>query len=104
MPSGEALGYGAEYQRTKDRYRPIVASGQASCTATRCLAPTRYISPTEPWDLGHSDDRSHIAGPQHRRCNRTAGGYNGAKKAQANLVAATLAKAQPPPPPICRPW
>jgi len=104
MPNDPAHGYDLEYNRTKEKYRPIVAAGQAACTATNCLAPTRTIHPNEPWDLGHSDDRTHIAGPQHRRCNRVAGGRNGYHKARANLVAATLAAAQPPPTPNCRPW
>lgn len=54
---------------------PLVASGRAVCW--RCLEPIR---PDEPWDAGHLDDIARGGDPlgrvepEHRTCNRRAGG------------------------------
>jgi hypothetical protein len=61
-------GYGEEHKRRRASYELAVAQGRAYCW--RCTEP---ISPTEPWDLGHDDtNRQRYAGPEHRRCNRSA--------------------------------
>lgn len=63
-------GYTAEHDRLRRQLAPLVAQGQAICA--RCHQP---IDPAEPWDLGHSDDRTRWTGPEHaNRCNRAAGG------------------------------
>jgi hypothetical protein len=66
-------GYGQAHKAMRKRYAAEVASGQAVCG--RC---GNWIEPGEPWDLGHNDDRSGYTGPEHRSCNRRAGGRAGA--------------------------
>jgi len=74
MPgSTTARGYDGKHQAERARWAPLVAQGAATCA--RCLRP---IAPGTPWDLGHTDDRTTWTGPEHRRCNRRAGGRNGA--------------------------
>jgi hypothetical protein len=57
---------------------PLVASGRAVCP--RCRQP---ILPGQQWDAGHVVDLAtggHAAGrmvPEHRACNRSAGGRLG---------------------------
>lgn len=66
-------GYGADHQKLRQRWAPIVASGRVNCH--RCGHP---ISPGTPWDLGHHDtDRTRYRGPEHRRCNRGAAARKG---------------------------
>ena len=62
-------GYTAEHVRLRKQLGVLVAQGRAICA--RCHDP---IDPTEPWDLGHSDDRKAWTGPEHTHCNRAAGG------------------------------
>lgn len=63
-------GYGAEHQALRRRWRPLVDAGAVVCP--RCHQPIR---PGQPWDLGHVDGsgRRLYSGPEHRRCNRSAG-------------------------------
>lgn len=69
-PTGER-GYGAEHQRLRADWKRRLAEGEhVECHAAVCFMPSRVIDPLEPWDLGHTADRSDWTGPEHRRCNR----------------------------------
>lgn len=63
-------GYGRAHKLQRERWRPLVEAGDASCW--RCGNP---IDPTQPWDLGHDDnDRTKYKGPEHPLCNRRTSG------------------------------
>lgn len=68
-----ARGYGHEHQQLRERWRPKVEAGLVGCP--RCHKP---ILQDQPWQLGHTDDRTGYNGPEHRYCNEAAGGRNGA--------------------------
>lgn len=68
-----ARGYGSDHDRERRRWAPRVDAGLVDCT--RCHEP---IEPGRPWDLGHNEQRTGWSGPEHSRCNRKAGGVNGA--------------------------
>jgi hypothetical protein len=63
--------YGRAHRKLRARWAPLIAGGQVLCA--RCEKP---IHPYEHWDLGHADDHSgRYNGPEHRTCNRSAGGW-----------------------------
>jgi hypothetical protein len=66
-------GYDAAYDAAREWWRPKVEAMAVHCFAPTCLMPARLILPGQPWDLGH-DDQRRIRGPEHRKCNRSAGG------------------------------
>lgn len=70
-------GYGADHDRERARVAPAVEQGHIPCS--RCGVTIR---PGEPWDLGHSEDRTTWTGPEHASCNRSDGGKRGAKAAR----------------------
>lgn len=69
-----ARGYGTAHTRERARVARQVQTLQAYCRWCGLL-----VLPTEPWDLGHSDDRKTWTGAEHSRCNRSAAGTKGAK-------------------------
>jgi hypothetical protein len=73
-----ARGYGHLHQRERQKWVRKVQAGLVCCA--RCH---KLIEPGRPWDLGHTDDRKGWTGPECRRCNRVAGGRNGAKVTNA---------------------
>lgn len=77
MPSAgntTARGYGHIHQQKRAEWQKVIDAGAADCA--RCSDP---IKPGDDWDLGHDDhDRSKYTGPECVKCNRSAGGRNGA--------------------------
>lgn len=73
--SRQDRGYDVAHEKLRKRLAPGVAAGNASCV--RC---GERIRPGEPWDLGHTEDRTGWTGPEHRFCNRSAGGKKRAPK------------------------
>lgn len=73
--SRQARGYDADHDRLRAEWVPIVATGTVRCANPDCLRPQDpLIHPGEPWDLGHTDDRTRYRGPEHVSCNRSSGG------------------------------
>ncbi len=71
MRSTTERGYGTEHQAVRKVWVEWMAEhGGVDCHAKVCFAETRYIDPDEPWDLGHTEDRTDWTGPEHRYCNR----------------------------------
>lgn len=58
-------GYTGPHRKLRAEWAPVVATGTVPCT--RCGA---RIEPGQPWDLGHTDDRTTWTGPEHASCNR----------------------------------
>lgn len=70
-PSSHARGYDRAHRRIRAHWALRINAG-AHVDCWRCGQP---IAPTEPWDLGHDDDRTITRGPEHaRQCNRSAAG------------------------------
>ena len=58
---------------------PQALSRRIQARDVACVRCGRAIVPGAAWDLGHDDvDRSTHVGPEHRNCNRAAGGRQGA--------------------------
>ena len=69
----QARGYDRDYDEARKRWEPKVAACSVHCHAPVCLMPARLILPGQDWDLGHDEQRN-IRGPEHSKCNRSAGG------------------------------
>lgn len=63
-------GYGRDHDRLRQHWQTLINNGRTP-TCPKCGHP---IIPTDPWDLGHTPDRTTWTGPEHARCNRTDGG------------------------------
>jgi hypothetical protein len=66
-------GYSGHHPKLRAQWEPAVASGLVLCHAIICLKSSRLIRPGEPWDLGHTADRTAWTGPEHMACNRADG-------------------------------
>ena len=58
-------GYTGQHRQLRAQWATIIATQGATCT--RCGDP---IYPGDPWDLGHTNDRTRWRGPEHMACNR----------------------------------
>lgn len=79
MPgSTTARGYGHQHQQERARWTPLVQAGGVMCSrqGPKCIG--QPIQPGQPFDLGHTDDRTSYTGPECLPCNRGAGGASGA--------------------------
>lgn len=77
MATTTEQGYGWQHQRERARWARIVEQdGGAECLADECLMPSRWISSGEPWDLGHHPGQRGWRGPEHVKCNRSAGAHS----------------------------
>jgi hypothetical protein len=73
--SRQQRGYDVEHDRLRRWWKPKVDAVTVHCHAAVCIEPSgRLILPFQTWDLGHLPDRSGWTGPEHSRCNRSAGG------------------------------
>jgi hypothetical protein len=72
--SRQQRGYTSEHDRLRARWKPKVDACTVHCHAHTCIEAVRLILPGQAWDLGHTDDRTAWTGPEHARCNRSAGG------------------------------
>jgi hypothetical protein len=70
--SAAQRGYGVEYVRARAAAARLVRAGAALCAI--CGEPIRGA-----FHLGHSDDRSHLIGPTHPRCNVVEAGLKSAR-------------------------
>jgi hypothetical protein len=68
--------YGGEHQAVRRAMLPYAVG-------SRCWRCGQPILPGQPVDLGHTDDRSAYAGPEHARCNRQAGARLGNARRRA---------------------
>lgn len=73
-PTPEQRGYGPRHRALRRRWQHRIRSGETP-PCPKCGHP---ITPTTPWDLGHTDDRDDWTGPEHATCNRADGGRRGA--------------------------
>jgi len=84
-PSSTQRGYDSTHQAERAKWVAKVATGTVECARAErgeCLAESALIDPSEPWDLGHTEDRKGWTGPEHVRCNRSAGARNGNRVAR----------------------
>lgn len=72
-------GYGAEHKRLRAQWQTRITRGDL-IPCSRCGHP---ITPGQPWDLDHADNRRAYLGPAHARCNRQSGGKHGATASNA---------------------
>ena len=85
MSTTNQRGYGNTHKQTRQAYAQLLAT-TGSIPCARCGHP---ITHGQPWDLGHNPTRTAYNGPEHVRCNRSAGGRNGRAKQLGNTTSRT---------------
>lgn len=79
-PNAGQRGYNYAHQLERKRWVPIVATGTVTCPGCG-----RLIRGWEPFDLGHSPDRT-VTHPEHASCNRRTATYKAASKRRRVMV------------------
>lgn len=70
-PGPRQRGYDAAHDAERRRWQPLVTIGAVGCW--RCQGQDGPLDPDD-WHLGHDDeDRTRYRGPEHPRCNTSAG-------------------------------
>lgn len=64
-------GYGTHHQRTREYWKPLVATGKVACWRCGELIPPDRAGAATGWHVGH-DDARRTRGPEHSRCNLEA--------------------------------
>lgn len=77
--SREARGYGIAHKAERARWEHAVKAGEVMCARQGPKCTGKPIDPDQPWDLGHTDDRTAWTGPECVPCNRGAGAINATK-------------------------
>jgi len=60
--------YGSAHRALRSHWQRVIASGQP-VACWRCKQP---VTPGMEWHMGHTDDGSRHAGPEHAKCNLRA--------------------------------
>lgn len=63
-------GYGAAHRAKREMWQRRLDAGEK----VHCARCGGALTPTQPWALDHSDDRTTYIGPSHKSCNDAAGG------------------------------
>jgi hypothetical protein len=59
-----------EHRRERARWATVLKrDGVVTCAQPICVMPTRDITTTDEWHLGHNDEGTHYIGPVHAACN-----------------------------------
>lgn len=66
-------GYDHTHRTTRTQWVGRMASGEV----VHCARCGKRLDPTQPWDLGHTADRTTWTGPECLPCNRGDGGRRG---------------------------
>lgn len=70
--SASDRGYNAAHRAERERWKRLMARGVRPV----CKRCGEFVSASDVWDLGHDDSRKFWSGPEHSRCNRSAGQAN----------------------------
>lgn len=87
--------HAAEQRAARAYWQPLLPVPCGRCR--------RLVMPEQPWDAGHlisaehgGTPALHNTWPEHRRCNRAAGGRRGAQLTNARRAAERAAVVEPP--------